>query len=115
MGEALSRSRASRNAALSSGFNDEPEHFLCPGNQGVVMAGKFELFRDGGVSFRFRLKAPNGTVVAVSKQYSDKASAVEGIHAVRECAGTGLITDLCPPMPRKAVKKQAPLPVATAV
>ncbi|MEC5198480.1 uncharacterized protein YegP (UPF0339 family) [Arthrobacter sp. PL16] len=79
------------------------------------MAGKFELFRDGGVSFRFRLKAPNGTVVAVSKQYSDKASAVEGIHAVRECAGTGLITDLCPPMPRKAVKKQAPLPVATAV
>ncbi|MCU1632964.1 MAG: hypothetical protein JWM61_1616, partial [Micrococcaceae bacterium] len=78
IGGALSRSRASRNAALSSGFNDEPEHFLCPGNQGVVMAGKFELFRDGGVSFRFRLKAPNGTVVAVSKQYSDKASAVEG-------------------------------------
>jgi uncharacterized protein YegP (UPF0339 family) len=79
------------------------------------MAGKFELFRDGGVSFRFRLKAPDGTVVAVSRQYSDKASAVEGIHAVRECAGTGLITDLCPPMPPEAGKKRAPLPATTAV
>jgi uncharacterized protein YegP (UPF0339 family) len=72
------------------------------------MAGKFELFRDGGVSFRFRLKAPNGTVVAVSRQYSDKASAVEGIHAVRECAGTGLITDLCPPVPSGAGRQQPP-------
>ena len=107
--------RASRNTALSSGVVDEPEQFPCLGDQEVVMAGKFELFRDGGVSFRFRLKAPDGTVVAVSRQYSDKASAVEGIHAVRECAGTGLITDLCPPTPPKAVKKQRPLPAATAV
>lgn len=66
------------------------------------MAGTFELFRDGGVSFRFRLKGPDGTVVAVSGPFSDKASAVEGIDAVRECAGTGLITDLCPPISPKA-------------
>ncbi|WP_363321892.1 YegP family protein [Arthrobacter burdickii] len=72
------------------------------------MAGTFELFQDGGVSFRFRLKASDGTVVAVSGQFSDKASAVEGIRVVRECAGTGLITDLCPKMSRKAVTKPAP-------
>lgn len=68
-----------------------------------MMAGSFELFRDGGISFRFRLKGPDGTVVAVSGPFSDKVSAVEGIDAVRECAGTGLITDLCPPMSHEAM------------
>ena len=29
------------------------------------MAGTFELFQDGDMSFGFRLKAPDGTVVAV--------------------------------------------------
>ncbi|MHA7180390.1 YegP family protein [Arthrobacter sp. MDB2-24] len=74
------------------------------------MAGTFELFQDGGVSFRFRLKGSDGTVVAVSGQFPDKASAVEGIRVVRECAGTGLITDLCPPMSRQAVTRRAPSP-----
>jgi uncharacterized protein YegP (UPF0339 family) len=60
------------------------------------MAGTFEVFRDGDVSFMFRLKAPDGTVVALSGLYPDKASAVDGIHVVRECAATGLIKDLCP-------------------
>ncbi|WP_306915469.1 MULTISPECIES: YegP family protein [unclassified Arthrobacter] len=63
------------------------------------MAGIFELFHEGDLSFGFRLKAPDGTVVAVSGQFRDKASAVEGIRVVRECAGMGLITDLCPPSP----------------
>ncbi|OUM39432.1 YegP family protein [Arthrobacter sedimenti] len=77
------------------------------------MAGTFELFQDGAVFFRFRLKAPDGTVVAVSGQFSDKTSAVEGIRAVRECAGTGLITDLCPQMPAAALESD-PLPAARA-
>ena len=58
------------------------------------MAGLFELFVDAESHFRFRLKAPDGTVVAVSKAFDDKPAAVAGIAAVRECAGTGLITDL---------------------
>lgn len=78
------------------------------------MAGTFELFHDGGASFRFRLKAPDGAVVAVSGQFVDKASAVEGIHAVRECAGTGLITDLCPSASPAAATEQDPLPAAVA-
>jgi len=60
------------------------------------MAGIFELFRDGKTSFRFRLKSADGTIVAVSVPFPDKASAVEGIRAARECAGTGLIADTCP-------------------
>ena len=59
------------------------------------MAGKFEAFVDSDSSFRFRLLAPDGTVMAVSGPYPDKAALAAGIAAVRECAGTGLVTDLC--------------------
>ena len=60
------------------------------------MAGAFELFHDGNLSFGFKLTAPDGTVVAVSGPFADKVSAVEGIRVVPECAGMGSITDLCP-------------------
>ncbi|WP_457963342.1 YegP family protein [Arthrobacter sp. D1-29] len=62
------------------------------------MSGSFELFCDHRtLSFGFRLKAADGSVVAVSAPFPDKASAVQGIRDVRECAGMGLITDLCGP------------------
>lgn len=60
------------------------------------MAGMFEVFVDMDSHFRFQLKAEDGTVMAVSAAYEDKSAAVAGIAAVRECAGMGLITDLCP-------------------
>jgi uncharacterized protein YegP (UPF0339 family) len=60
------------------------------------MAGKFEAFVDADSLFRFRLLAPDGAVVAVSGPYQDKQALAAGIAAVRECAGTGLVTDLCP-------------------
>lgn len=60
------------------------------------MAGKFEVFLDSDSRFRFRLMAPDGTVMAVSGAFEDKAAVAAGITAVRECAGTGLVTDLCP-------------------
>lgn len=63
------------------------------------MTGTFELFTDENMYFRFRLKAPDGTVVAISRPFSDKSGAVSGISAVREYAGMGLITDLCPEIP----------------
>ena len=59
------------------------------------MAGKFELFVDDQERYRFRLKAADGTVMAVSKDFETKRDAVLGIREVRACAGTGLITDLC--------------------
>lgn len=57
------------------------------------MAGMFELFIDTESAFRFRLTAPDGTVMAVSKPFDTKTDAVAGIAAVREYAGMGLITD----------------------
>ncbi|WP_045730024.1 YegP family protein [Pseudarthrobacter chlorophenolicus] len=60
------------------------------------MAGKFEVFLDSQSKFRFRLLGADGAVLAVSQAFNDKAAVVAGIAAVRECAGTGLVTDLCP-------------------
>ncbi|WP_347886544.1 DUF1508 domain-containing protein [Pseudarthrobacter sp. CC12] len=57
------------------------------------MAGMFELFMDSESSFRFRVTAPDGTVMAVSKAFENKNAAVAGIAAVREYAGMGLISD----------------------
>lgn len=47
------------------------------------MAGKFELYRDKGGEFRFRLKAGNGQVILASEGYKTKASARNGIDSVR--------------------------------
>ena len=60
------------------------------------MAGMFELFDDEESGFRFRITAPDGTVMAVSRSFPDKPSAVAGIRDVREYAVMGHITDLCP-------------------
>ncbi|MDQ0028390.1 YegP family protein [Arthrobacter bambusae] len=56
----------------------------------------FEVFVDAESLFRFRLKSPDGAVIAVSTPFKDKPAVVAGIAAVRECAGMGLVTDLCP-------------------
>lgn len=74
------------------------------------MAGMFELFVDTDAQFRFRLTAPDGTVMAISKAFEDKSSAVAGIKAVREYAGMGLITDLCPATTRQNPAAVAPQP-----
>lgn len=57
------------------------------------MAGMFELFVDAESAFRFRLTAPDDTIMAVSKPFHTKTDAVAGIAAVREYAGMGLIAD----------------------
>lgn len=58
------------------------------------MTGMFELFTDSDTSYRFRLTAPDGTVMALSKPFPDLPSAVAGIAAVREYAGMGLVTEI---------------------
>jgi uncharacterized protein len=59
-----------------------------------VMAGMFEVFLDADSQFRFLLKAPDGAVMAVSGAFPDRSAVAAAIAAVRECAGTGLVTDL---------------------
>jgi uncharacterized protein YegP (UPF0339 family) len=79
------------------------------------MAGTFELFVDADACFRFRLRAPDGAVLAVSKAFPDKPAAVAGITAVREYAGMGLISDLCPAGPRTAPEAPRPKAASTPV
>jgi len=35
---------------------------------------KFEVYKDAAGEFRFRLKAPNGEIIAVSEGYTTKAN-----------------------------------------
>lgn len=45
---------------------------------------KFEVYADKAGEFRFRLKARNGEIIAVSEGYKAKASCQNGIESVRK-------------------------------
>ena len=47
---------------------------------------KYELYTDKAGEFRFRLKARNGEIIAVSEGYTAKASALNGIESVKKNA-----------------------------
>lgn len=50
------------------------------------MPGKFELYKDKGGKFRFRLKAANGQIILASQGYKTKVSAKSGIGSVQRNA-----------------------------
>ena len=50
------------------------------------MAGTFEVYEDKAGTFRFRLKAGNGEIVAVGEAYGTLAAAKEGCAAVQRAA-----------------------------
>ena len=45
---------------------------------------KFEVYADKAGEFRFRLKAANGQIIAVSEGYTKKASCLNGIASVQK-------------------------------
>ena len=47
---------------------------------------KFELYQDKHGTYRFRLKARNGEIIAVSEIYNAKAGCLNGIESVRRNA-----------------------------
>ena len=47
---------------------------------------KFEIYADKAGEFRFRLKAANGQVIAVSEGYKAMASCVNGVESVKKNA-----------------------------
>lgn len=57
------------------------------------MAGKFELYTDKAGKYRFRLKAGNGEIIAVSEAYESKAGALNGIDSVRRNAADAALVD----------------------
>jgi uncharacterized protein len=59
----------------------------------MVVAGKFEFYKDNAGKYRFRLKAGNGQIVAVGEAYESKAAAEKGITSVQENAPSATIDD----------------------
>jgi uncharacterized protein YegP (UPF0339 family) len=96
---ALGQSGSVQQQAVSQALTEGCRAGCSPACRGDSMAGLFELFVDAQSQFRFRLLDGRGLVLAVSSGFDDKLAAVAGIYAVRECAGTGLITDLPDPAP----------------
>jgi uncharacterized protein YegP (UPF0339 family) len=47
---------------------------------------KFEMYQDRSGGFRFRLKARNGKIIAVSEGYSTKSGCLNGIDCVKKYA-----------------------------
>ncbi len=52
----------------------------------TVKHPKFEIYTDKAGEFRFRLKAKNGEIIAVSEGYKAKASCLNGIESVKKNA-----------------------------
>ncbi len=52
---------------------------------------KFEIYKDKGGEFRFRLKATNGQIIAVSEGYKAMKSCRNGIASVQKNAATDKI------------------------
>ena len=54
---------------------------------------KFEVYTDKAGEFRFRLKATNGQIIAVSEGYKAKASCLNGIESVKKNAVDAAIVE----------------------
>ena len=54
---------------------------------------KFEMYTDKAGEFRFRLKATNGQIIAVSEGYKAKASCLNGIESVKKNAVDAAIVE----------------------
>ena len=48
----------------------------------VLKHPKYEVYLDVGGKPRFRLKASNGEIIAVSQAYADKSSCIKGIASI---------------------------------
>ncbi|MFD8750852.1 YegP family protein [Kitasatospora sp. NPDC059577] len=58
------------------------------------MSGKFEIYEDSGGTYRFRLKAGNGEIVATGQGYASKDAAHKGVEAVRRAADGAAVVDV---------------------
>jgi uncharacterized protein YegP (UPF0339 family) len=58
------------------------------------MSAKFEVYKDVKGEYRFRLKAANGEVIAVSEGYTSLDGCHNGIRSVKENAPKAIIEDI---------------------
>lgn len=62
---------------------------------GDNLKARYQIYKDVGGKYRFRLRAANNKIVVVSEAYDSKQSCQQGIEAVKENCGAG-IEDLTP-------------------
>jgi uncharacterized protein YegP (UPF0339 family) len=55
---------------------------------------KFEWFKDKAGKFRFRLKAPNGEIIATGEAYNSKDACVNGIESIKKNAPIAKIVEV---------------------
>ena len=55
---------------------------------------KFEIYKDAAEKFRWRLKAPNGEIIASSEAYESKDSCKNGVNSVKTNAPKAEIVDM---------------------
>lgn len=67
--------------APEAGVEDQTEEGFAE-----VKHPKFEVYTDKSGEFRFRLKAKNGQIIAMSEGYKGKASCLNGIESVQKNA-----------------------------
>lgn len=76
-----------KNAPIAKFENQTGEGFT------PVTNPKFEMYRDKAGSFRFRLKARNGEIIATSEGYTSRAACENGIESVRKNAPDAQIVE----------------------
>jgi len=54
---------------------------------------KFEIYKDAAGKFRFRLKAPNGEIIATGEAYESKDGCTKGIESVKTNAPKAQIVE----------------------
>ena len=65
-----------------------------PTKRKPLKTGKFEVYKDKTGKYRFRLKASNGKIIAVSEDYRAKKSCINGILSVKKNALKAKIVEL---------------------
>ncbi len=83
------RTEAACRAGIRSVQKNAPGAGLedCAGEGGVRISNpKFQLYQDRAGAFRFRLRARNGGIIAVSEGYSTRAACLAGVESVRRNA-----------------------------
>jgi uncharacterized protein YegP (UPF0339 family) len=55
---------------------------------------KFEVYTDSAEKYRWRLKAPNGEIIALGEAYSSKANCMNGIDSVKTNAPKAEIVEI---------------------
>ena len=55
---------------------------------------KYEIYKDAAQKFRWRLKAPNGEIIASSEAYESKDGCKKGIESVKTHATRAQIVDM---------------------